>query len=63
MKIVGVDNFNTETVSDLLVAENIQHKLMAECMCAALNKDYSGDNAPRFYEVKPDDYVLYRYEP
>ena len=63
MKIVATDNFDRETVSDYLVAENITSNDYAEAMCDALNAKFGGDDALRFYQVKPDDYVLYLFDP
>ncbi len=62
MKIVAVDNFAQESVADVLVAENISNKSYAEVMVNALNERYCKpfENAPRFYEVKEDDYRLSR---
>lgn len=61
MKIVGVDNFASGAVADLLVAENISNKSYAEVMCKALNDKYcNNDYSPRFYEVMEDDYRLSR---
>jgi len=64
MKIIAIDNFSREHVSDLLVAENIQNTEFAQTMCEALNKKFCNhDHAPRFFEVKPDAHVLYVFEP
>lgn len=60
MKIVCTDNFNREAVADFLVAENIQVDTFAQCMCAALQEKYGGNNSPHFFQVKADDYKLWR---
>lgn len=61
MKIVGVDNFASEAVADLLVAENITNKSYAEIMCQALNDRYcKDDHAPRHYQVWEDERRLSR---
>ena len=61
MKIVGVDNFASEAVADVLVAENITHKDYAEIMTKALNDEYCNhDWAPRHYVIKEDSYRLSR---
>ncbi len=62
MKIVCVDNFNRETKNDRLVAETIKNDAEARVMLAALRNacPRGGDD---WYEIKPDDYVLYRFDP
>ncbi len=60
MKIVAVDNFASDAVADLLVAENITNKSYAEVMCKALNDHYSGEHAARHYQVWEDDKQLSR---
>lgn len=61
MKIVAVDNFARETISDLLVAENIIDKGHAEVMVKALNDRYcNNDYAPRYYTIQEDTYRLSR---
>lgn len=63
-KIVGIDNFARDTVSDYLVADNIKNKELADVMCEALNAKYcKHESASTYYVVKPNDYKLYRYEP
>lgn len=61
MKIVAVDNYGSEAVADLLVAENITNKSYAEVMVKALNNKYcANDYAARHYVIKEDDYRLSR---
>lgn len=61
MKIVGVDNFNRESVADYLVAENIRSKNFAEIMCKALNDKYcNNDYASTHYVVIEDNCRLSR---
>lgn len=62
MKIVCIDNFNRETKSDRLVADNITHDAEAEVMLAALRDRFSSDNSPEWYVLKPDNYRLYKFE-
>jgi hypothetical protein len=57
MKIIGVDNFNRDTVNDVLIAENIKNVALAKIMCQALN-DNGGENSSLWYRVVPDEYVL-----
>lgn len=63
MKIVQVDNFNRENISEVLIASNIKDQGYAECMCRALNASYSGESSSAYFKVFTDDYTLYRFEP
>lgn len=63
MKIISVDNFNRETVSDILVCENIEAKQYGDCMVKALNDKFSGEDASRYYRLVPNDHKLYKFEP
>ena len=63
MKIIAADNYARETVSDILIAENIANAEYAQVMCDALNAKFGGDYALRFYRVQPDEYVLYVFDP
>lgn len=62
MKIICVDNFDRDTVSDFLVAENIGEyygKLITEF----LNEKLGGEHSPHFYRLESDDYKLYKFIP
>ena len=61
MKIVRLDNFGRETVSDELVAENVPVEY-AERIARALNAQ-GAMLSDEYFTVKPDNYVLYRFEP
>jgi hypothetical protein len=61
MKIIRVDNFDRDNVSDKLIAEGISSK-DAETIVTGLNAKESEDS-PDFYKAVPDDHVLYVYEP
>jgi hypothetical protein len=56
MKIVAVDNFNRESIADILIAENVKD-IWAEYLAKAANEHNPGD---RFFKAFPDDYVLWR---
>lgn len=58
MKIVATSNYALESVADFLVAENIKDDRVAQIMCDALNEKYGGGDY--FYQVKADDYRLWR---
>ena len=62
MKIVKIDNFDRDFISDELIAENVL-KYYADEIVKMLNSQCSGSNSPDYFEVKPDDYKLYTFEP
>lgn len=62
MKIICVDNFNRESRSDNLVAENV-NAYYAKFIVEKLNENLSGDQSPNFYRVVTDNYKLYTFEP
>lgn len=62
MKIVCMDNFARETVSEKLVAENVP-EFYAKAIAEFLNSKFGGEEAPNWYVAKPDDYQLYKYDP
>lgn len=62
MKIICVDNFGDEAVSDVLVAIRVNVDY-GKIMTDVLNHSCSGDNSSYFYELVEDDYVLYKFEP
>lgn len=61
MKIIRVDNFSRDSVSDLLVAVDV-HKYYGSVIVELLNKR-AGENGSHYFKVVPDDYVLYEYDP
>jgi len=62
MKIIQVDNFNRDTVSDVLIVEKVSEN-HAQMIVEALNAKYSGDLSPMFFRVEADDYELYKWSP
>ena len=56
MKIIGKSTYDDETVSDVLICENVD-KFYANEIVNRLNE--GGDNATLYFEVKEDDYKLY----
>jgi hypothetical protein len=58
MKIVCIDNYNRESRSDVLIAENV-HKYFGEVIVEFLNKR-EGDNTDNFFVLKEDGYKLWR---
>lgn len=61
-KVISIDNFGRETVSDVLVKDMLTDE-EAKVMAKDLNEKFGGPTASRFYVVKPDSYQLYRFEP
>lgn len=62
MKIIIKDNFDRETVSEEILAENV-NEFWAHHLEELLNKTLSGDCAQQFFKAVPDDYKLYVYNP
>lgn len=62
MKIICVDNFGKETVSDTLIAENV-NKHYAVFIVNKLNEKFSGNYAQSYYRLVRDDHKLYKFEP
>jgi hypothetical protein len=59
MKIIGKDNYDRETISDVLVAENVT-KYYANLIVTLLNNSpVVGEND--FYVAVADDYQLYKF--
>ena len=59
MKIVGKDNFNRDNVSEFVLCENVKNEYLAKKICDALNLD-DGD---WFFVIRPDDALIYTWEP
>lgn len=62
MKIVQVDNFDRDYVSDILIAENANEHF-GEFLTKVLNEKYSSDYSPEYYRLVSDDYELHKWEP
>lgn len=62
MKIIVVDNFNSETKSDELIAEHVPEG-WAVCIVQAMNAMYGGPRSSLFIKAVPDDYTLFVWEP
>ena len=61
MKIIVVDNFDRETRSDDLVAENL-NAFYADHIVVFLNDKFGGDESI-FFRIVEDDYQLYTWKP
>ena len=62
MKIIGVDDFDREHVSDVLIVENVD-EYYGQVITDLLNEKWGGETANRFYKLVPDDHKLYVFEP
>ena len=62
MKIIGVDNFDTEIVSDILVCDNIS-EYYGKQIVKFINDTFCKDYSSYFYKLVEDDYKLYKFEP
>ncbi|MBE7896150.1 hypothetical protein G7L40_20395 [Paenibacillus polymyxa] len=62
MKIVCIDNFDRESVSDKLVCENVSEHY-GNAIVDFLNEKFSGDYSSDFYKLTDDKYELYKWEP
>ena len=61
MKIIQVDNFDRDSVSDILIAESMTD-YWANKIVSWLNKKFSNeDSSPLFFKAVSDDYKLYKY--
>jgi len=62
LKIIKVDNFNRESVSDSVVCENVQ-VYMGKHIVEFLNEKFSGNESSDFFRLVENDYKLYTFEP
>jgi len=62
MKIIQVDNFDRESASDVLIAENVNKTVLGPIV-NFLNDTYSGSSSPVWYKAVTDDHKLHKFEP
>lgn len=62
MKIIKVDNFDREHISDILVASDVPD-CCANFAVFILNKELVSAHTPVFYRAVKDDHKLYKFEP
>lgn len=62
MKIVKVDNFDRDYISDVLIADNVNVPY-EEFLTKALNESYSSKTSPNYFRLVADDYKLKKWEP
>ncbi|OAM78194.1 hypothetical protein [Devosia elaeis] len=58
-KIIGKDNWDRETVADVLVADNIRSERDGKKMVDALNEG-ANDHTPRWHVLVPASHKLWR---
>ena len=61
MKIIRVDNFERTIVDDVLVCENI-NEYYGMFVVEFLNKKFSGDFDPDYFELVEDNRMLYAFK-
>jgi ribosomal silencing factor RsfS len=60
-KVVAIDNYNRENVSDSLVVSYVRVEENAQAIADVLNKD-AGAEPSRWHVVYPYDKPLYKFE-
>lgn len=60
-KIILTDSFARETISDILIAENV-NPAYAQDIVNDLNR-YKSPHNPQWFRLVDDDYKLYVYNP
>lgn len=61
MKVVAVDNFDTELIDDILIKDNLT-KEEADKIVKEHN-DKMHEHSARYYRAVEDNYKLYKFEP
>lgn len=62
MKIIMVDNYDREAISDALIATGL-NKFYGERIVGFLINTMSGGNSSSFYRLVEDDHKLYEFKP
>lgn len=62
MKIICIDNFDRESVSDTLIAENVD-EYWAPKIVEIMNRTFGGEDSPNYFISVEDDHKLYVYKP
>jgi hypothetical protein len=62
MKVIGVDNFGRDNVSDKLICGGL-NKYYANLIATLLNENGKDPHTPYFYKAVEDDYELYKWKP
>ncbi len=61
MKIIQIDNFDRDYISDVLVCENV-NEFYGKIILDFLNKNHSTDTGQNYYRLVENDYKLYTFE-
>ena len=61
MKIIQVDNFGRDNISDKLIAENV-NEYYGRFMVDKLNEKYNRVCPDKYYKLVEDDYELYKFD-
>lgn len=62
MKIIQVDNFNRESISDALIAENVS-EYHGKIITNFLIEKLSGNDSHMFFRLVENDFKLYEFKP
>jgi hypothetical protein len=62
MKLILIDNFGRDCISEQLVAENVS-SYWANRIQAWADSHWNSSENPQYLTVRPDDYELYKFEP
>lgn len=62
-KVIGVDNFGRESVSDYLVLAGLSEDAAKKIADIINDDDPAPGSASRFYKATPTDQPLYKFEP
>jgi hypothetical protein len=61
MKIIAKSNFDNESVSDILVAENVPQNYALQIV-KLMNDHLTSETGPYYYHVVEDQYKLYEFK-
>lgn len=61
MKVIGVSNFDNESVSDILVEEHLESTQASKL--AMRKNEEGGMYSTYFYQAVEETYKLYKFEP
>jgi len=62
MKIICIDNFNRDSISDILICTNINEYIGLKVV-NFLNEAFGGDTSVNYYRLVKDDHKLYEFKP
>lgn len=60
-KVIGIDNLDRESTSDILIEENLTEE-QANIKASKMNSE-TDDYAPWYYKAVLQEYKLYTFEP